>query len=348
MKNKVLLLLRKILGERNYCILLKTISESYVYDRLKKSYKLSASQINFSQKMIIYMADGKAQHGGLSDRLRAMTSLYSYCKENSIEYKIYFTSPFNLLDCLQPNKVNWIITKEELSYNSKQSGPVVIFSTLGKIDCSDLYYAECKKEKWHVYNKIKQCKKLQKHIYTNIGYDDIHFNEAFAELFKPSDKLQAKINENLKAIGNKYISVVFRFQNLIGDFYEGPYPELDQENKRKLIEQCLTAIETIHKKTKNFNKILVTSDSLTFLKEVSKKSYCYTIPGQMKHMGFTNDLNSDVYLKSFVDLYMLSLGDKVILAKSPIMYHSGFAQRAALLGNKPYEEFLITNVSNIT
>ena len=340
LKYKILYVLRLFLGEKRYFNFLKILGERYVRLRILFSYAYRKDGI-VGNKQIIYMADGKAQHGGLSDRLRAMVTLYSFCKEKGIEYKIYFASPFDLSQILQPNNVNWIINKSDISYNSREAVPIVILSTLGKIDNSERYILECKKEKEHTCRLINRYQKEQKHIYTNIGYDDAHFHKLFMELFKPSIKLQNEINNNLQAIGDKYISVVFRFQNLIGDFYEGPYRALNAENKKMLIRKCLDAIKIIRKQEEWTLKVLVTSDSKTFLNEVKNIPYCYIIPGQVKHMGFTNDTNSDVYLKSFVDLYMLSYSEKIILAKASCMYHSGFAQRAALLGDKPYKEYLI-------
>lgn len=339
-KYKILRLLQKILGKKYYFPFLKFIGDRYLKWRISRNY-ISTNRKYKTSSMIVYMADGKANHGGLSDRLRGMVTLYSYCKEVGVEFKINFQSPFDLSEFLLPNQVNWTIDEHEISYDFRQAEPIVLLSVLGQMDNSDKYLKECKKEKSHVMKKLNSCHKNQKHVYTNIGYDDIHFHELYAELFKPSAKLSDKINENLAAIGTKYISFVFRFQNLLGDFYEGPFPTLNESEKNKLIEKCLSAIERLHQKENSIPRILVTSDSRRFLDIVNSISYCYTIQGEVKHMGFTKDSNSDVYMKSFIDLYMLSLGEKVILAKAPIMYHSGFAKRASLLGNIGYEEYVI-------
>lgn len=43
-----------------------------------RSYKVSKQLV--TSKMLIYMADGKMRHGGISDRLRGAVSVYKLCK----------------------------------------------------------------------------------------------------------------------------------------------------------------------------------------------------------------------------------------------------------------------------
>ncbi|MEG2150383.1 MAG: hypothetical protein RRY36_04085, partial [Bacteroidaceae bacterium] len=59
------------------------------------------------KKIIIFMADGRKSHGGLADRLRGMISTYKYCLEHEVEFRIHFTSPFELGELLVPNEYDW-------------------------------------------------------------------------------------------------------------------------------------------------------------------------------------------------------------------------------------------------
>ena len=53
-------------------------------------------------------------------------------------------------------------------------------------------------------------------------------------------------------------------------------------------------------------KILVTSDSITFLKTIRKqKNYVSIIPGKVVHMNYTSEAEYKVYMESFIDLLML-------------------------------------------
>lgn len=104
-------------------------------------------------------------------------------------------------------------------------------------------------------------------------------------------------------------------------------------------ERCIETVKELHKQYGNKN-ILVTADSSTFLSELKEKSlpYVYIMPGKVVHLGFTSDASKAVYMKSFLDMYMISFADTVYLVRDKLMYHSGFPYRAALLGGANYKE----------
>lgn len=88
-----------------------------------------------------------------------------------------------------------------------------------------------------------------------------------------------------------------------------------------------------------------TADSHTFLDELTTASlpYVYVMPGKVVHIRFTSDANHSTYLKSFLDMYMISHADTVYLVRDKLMYHSGFPYRAALIGGTNYEEVSLLN-----
>ena len=55
-------------------------------------------------------------------------------------------------------------------------------------------------------------------------------------------------------------------------------------------------------------------------------------------MGFTFDASQDVYMKSFVDFFMLSNAKKVFQMTDKLLFRSGFPKRAAMLNEASYEE----------
>ncbi|MDR0546556.1 MAG: hypothetical protein LBG77_03085, partial [Dysgonamonadaceae bacterium] len=77
-------------------------------------------------------------------------------------------------------------------------------------------------------------------------------------------------------------------------------------------------------------KILVTSESITFLNEAKKFDYVYVIPGKIAHIDFSFGLDKDVYMKTFVDYFLLTHASKIYLVIDGKMYKSGFAYRASL------------------
>lgn len=59
-------------------------------------------------KMVVFIIDGKTPHGGLSDRLRGLFSVYYYCKLKGCHFKVAWNYPFRLQDYLKPANENWI------------------------------------------------------------------------------------------------------------------------------------------------------------------------------------------------------------------------------------------------
>lgn len=299
-----------------------------VISRVKNDYKKSAVEPYNALKVIIYMADGKIRCGGLSDRFRGIISAYKLCKQMNFEFKINFSQPFKLQDYLLPNNYDWLIDNDSVSYNSNYAKPYFITSTSSVGDeKAQLFFA----------NKYFRSNYKQIHLYTNMYFGDKEYGVLFRELFEPTDDLQALIDFNKKQIGGDYIAVVFRFQQLLGDFKEGDYPELPKDKKDSLIGKCLELLEKIHLDNQEY-RILVTSDSTTFLSNAAKLDFIYIIPGEVVHPDYSHAIDSKVYMKSFVDYYMLSEAQKVYLVVDEIMYHSGFAYRGALHNQVPYHE----------
>jgi hypothetical protein len=83
--------------------------------------------------------------------------------------------------------------------------------------------------------------------------------------------------------------------------------------------------------------MLITSDSITFLNNVKALPFVYVIPGELAHIAFSLNKSNEVYMKSFVDYFLLSNAKKVYLIVDDRMYNSGFPYRAALYNNVPYE-----------
>lgn len=310
----------------------RNLIATYKVNILKKYYTNNPQQyIKGEELYIIYMADGRLLHGGLSDRLCGLVSLYYYCIEHNKKFKAYWSHPYALQEYLLPNKYDWTINEKELSYNKKESSPIYV----------SCYYCSLDKFKKILNNYLCKDKK-QLHVYTNIRYFNSEFGRYFFELFKPTKPLEELISYNLSKINDEYISITFRFQQLLGDFREGSFSQLKTEKeKRNLINKCISTIESIKKQNQNINKILVTSDSKSFLSSLKVYSYIYTIPGNIAHIDFSKENNFAINAKSFVDFFMISKAKKVYLVYSDILYKSSFAHTASMLHRVPYEEIKI-------
>lgn len=275
------------------------------------------------------MVDGKLHHEGWSDRLRGLLTTYCMCKELGIQFKLYFKHPFALENFLVPNLYDWTIDASEISYNSKEAEALLAFYVTRWDHIALMDYMS---------KSIRKSSKKQIHVYSNISYiyDWEYYSQAFNELFLFSDIVLKDVVHYRTLLAPKYISVTTRFQNLIGDFEERGIRPLEETAKKALIENCLAQIDCLHKEYPEY-KVLVTSDSYTFLCEANKKDYVQIIDGRVVHMDWTDNKNLEIHKKSFVDFLTISGADYVFLLQSGKMFVSGFPVSAARLGNRPYK-----------
>lgn len=281
----------------------------------------------------ICIYDGKIKSGGLADRLRGIVSVYKICKEQGLEFKIIFNSPFKLEKFLEPNIVDWHIAEQELNYSTKITDVCYIDTQTG----SD--YEAGKQEEWFTKEFRRGYKEY--HVRTNAIFSyKSDYSTLFNELFKPSSRLQASIDREKSNLGTQYISTSFRFMNLLGDFNEttGICTQLPKEEKEELIEKNLKQLEALHKQFPE-KKILVNSDSVTFLKHASNFEFVYIIPGNVTHIDANGGNDEyEVYEKTFLDFFMIANAQKIYLMRTGQMYNSGYPFAASLIYSKPFEK----------
>ena len=287
--------------------------------------------------MVVYMLDGRWAMGGLGDCLHGIISLYIFCKKNGFKFKANFCHPFMLYDYLEPNEYDWRIQPKDLNYSLVGTEPFLLPCSFRKNGGTVSQEANCMYR--YLLHKIKCNSNKEYHIYTNMhyAYDADIYSKYFHKLFKPTKALADAVLKNKKKIGDTYISVTLRFQNLLGDFFEGNYPTLPEQKQKQLISKVIGKIQELHEQKLISGKVLVTSDSRKFLDVVDKLDYVYTIPGKVVHMSYTEDMYFETHLKSFVDLMMLADAEKLYLLVTGDMYHSGFAESASFINNRPYE-----------
>lgn len=294
------------------------------------------------RKEIVVMIDGTQIHGGLTDRFRHILSIYSYCKDNNMKFKLHYVYPCNIHLLLQPNKYNWNIKKEDISYSYYDHKELYLYVDTYNGKYKATTHEINNERHLSTLNKItSNPKRIQYHVYGNSYFAQGKYKELFEELFKPTKYLKERLKLYNKTLTEPYEAVTLRFQQLLGDFKEGKYAILSEKEKNTLISKCINKIDALYKEGYfSTKKILVTSDSPTFLNEVQKSlPYVYIIPGKMEHMDFTNNDDLEMNSKSFIDLFLLSESQKLTLLRTGLMYPSGFPKFAAELGNKPYNEF---------
>jgi hypothetical protein len=113
---------------------------------------------------------------------------------------------------------------------------------------------------------------------------------------------------------------------------------LSETEKETLISKCKTAL--VGFQTSN-EKIVVTADSNLFLEKLQGLNNIFAFSGKAVHIDSVADAEHSVYLKSFVDFYMLSEGRKIYSVGTEKMYKSGFGQCAAKVNDVPFERVLV-------
>lgn len=319
----------------------------WVYDKLNKSYtfqmlfsKMRSASLykkyyNKEQtdlhvrRGIVWIADGKMLQGGLCDRLWGIITTYSIAKKLGLPFYIKFQHPFSLENYLIPNYYNWEIEDSHISYRHGVSYPYFLPDISKPVN-----YKKLENRLDKLSYEFKQI-----HVYTNVKELSLNFSSIYQELFKPSLKLQEVIDHTIACSSfKKYISISFRFMDLLGDFKDIGIKALDSEHdKEQLMAKCINGIEAIKQRTSIDMGILITADSNIFLNKIKNIPNVFIIPGEIKHMGFTND-DDESHLKTFLDLYMISRAEKVYLGYAGRMYkNSFFARTAAMIGGKQFE-----------
>lgn len=299
-------------------------------ERLNEGYFVENQAQESKSKTAIVIYDNKKRAFGFADRLRSIISIYKTCSELGIDFKILFTHPFNLSRYLQPNVVDWEIDAENLCYNLNSTDICCLEMRTG----TDFEIAQ--HEKW--FKKELRKKYCEFHIRTNTAYSfKYDFATVFNKLFRPSPLLDRLISKHLEILGDKYISVSFRFLDLLGDFNEpdSTNGHLSDTKRKELIHKNIKQIELLHKRYPN-TRILVNSDSCTFLEAAKKMEYTYIVPGNIEHVDNTLNKAEDAHDKTLTDFFLIAHAKEVYLFITGNMYNSNFPYAASLIYNKPF------------
>lgn len=324
---------RKLLSNRygKWYIAQKECKEyKFSKSRFEEGYYFDDSTAAPKHKRVVVLYDNKKRAFGLADRLRSIISIYKTCEEDGIEFKIAFTHPFNLSRYLLPNIVNWQINVNDLCTNTKYTDICCLEMRTG----SD--YEIEQHEKW--FKKEFKRNYCEFHVRTNAAYSfKYDFSRMFNKLFKPSPLLTSLISEHLNILGNDYISVSFRFLDLLGDFNEPDRngPLLNENERRELIQKNLEQIRILHNRFLD-KRILVNSDSITFLETAKELNYTYIVQGNIEHIDNTDNTIDGAHDKTLTDFFMIANATEIYLYITNGMYNSNFPYVASKLYNKPF------------
>lgn len=314
---------RSILGIKSFTALQSRLKFflNFRHDYNRKFPSLLSQK---NKSLYVFMVDGKTLHGGLSDRLRGLLSTYYYAKETGKDFKICWSHPFELSDYLVAKKHDLYITKEDMCFNSKDVD-FKYFNSYCDLDDREALFFD-----------IMQSDRKQVHVYSNVTQREDLFSQLFDELFTLDSRLQKSIDKALHVTeGNSYVSITFRFIGLLGDFVDhaGFGGDISAEEQEEYIQKAIRAIEQLHRKHRD-QMILVTSNSNIFQDRVKSIPYVFIADGKIAHMDHSPKSNYEVYLKNFVDMFLIARASASYSYSTGLMFKATrFAKTAALLGN---------------
>lgn len=273
---------------------------------------------------------GKARYG-LTDQLRNILSVYSFCKKRDLDFKVNWTFPFPLSDYLIPNLYDWSIPPGMVSLDffttkfcSFQAGDTSVTPTTSTGD----------RHIRKLEQSVRRLKDGSQLLCTEMPISRSWISPACS--MNSSNRPQGwpkrfcSIREGLA----DHTKCTLRFQNRLGDFEEADVVPLSHSEAENLMSRCGDRIEELWRSGSfSTDKILVTSDSNRFLEYVTKRfEFVYAVTGERKHSAFNESGAEDVWRRSFVDLLMLAGSERITLLVTDAMYESGFPYFAALVG----------------
>lgn len=317
--------LLKILDrEIDYLFFRRFVSWREVARHHRQRYSPDAPRAVNKGRMVVFMADGFRRVSGLADRLRGIVSLYGYCLDNGLDFRINFTHPFDLQRYMQPVGHDWRISADELCWNSRDARAFHLVTVN-----NDNRRREVRYQRRRLARCLGKKHFRQYHVYTAFDCEDELFAMLFRQLFQPAPAVRKAVDEVQSRLGGGYISVSTRFMELLGDFIEPKQARqtLSPEMQCRLMDKCVAAIAELRPPGA---RVLLTSDSNKFLSYASSKlPYVESIDGDICHISVESDNREQADLKTFADFFAIAEAETSYLLLGPEMYNSNFSRRAA-------------------
>lgn len=293
-----------------------------------KRYEWKRSFFPVTSPLVVFKVDDYFYSGGMADRFKGAVTAYAYCKQRKIDFRIRYVFPFELSDYLLPAEYDWRLRDNEYSECIRDARVMYARAELGR----RLVRSKVGRRQLHYYGNYNNLELLNR-----TGGTDYSWGGLFRELFRPCAEIEAAVRAKSSEIGGEYVSAVFRFQNLLGDFKEYGFSTIKDENEKEmLIEKCLKGLEDIKARHEGM-PVLVTSDSGVFVERASRIPGIHVVGGERVHIGSNSTDNKDMYLNSFVDFYMLAGSSRIYSVQSGRMYTTQFPMYAAKLNDIPFE-----------
>ena len=284
-----------------------------------------------NQQVAVLLVDGKYSHGGFCDRLKGIVSLFHYAQANNIPFRIDYTYPFKLSEFLLPNQYNWLPKEGEISRCFADVKYICLVR-----DPSAKRLVKLKTDK-QIHSHANRDIVEQLNVTYQTNYD---WSSLFNTLFRPTPELSNLIAHHKALMGANYISAQFRFINLLGDFKDNRSFRLSDAEKESLIEKNLQAVRDLNQQYPD-KMIFIATDSITFSERVARLKNVYTLSGNIVHIDYIEGETHSVYLRVFLDFYLLAESERIFALGTKEMYRTEFPLYASKVNGVPFERIEI-------
>ena len=302
---------------------------------LAKNYKKNNLSINTKDEIVL-MFDENYSSGGLMDKIKGIISGKYIADQLGLDFYVYIKNRnFPIHNFLKSNQNIFRDENYEMVYNSK-SKPIILYN-----------YSPTKKT---ILDKFKS--KKQYHLYCNMnfipnfnfGIDQFQQNRIwskyFNEMFSFSSSI-VKLDQLSHIQKNNKIAIHLRFMNSLGDFKDIRNIELPNDEKEKLVQNCLQKITNTIKENIEIEKVLIFSDSAHFLNLVKPhfantefEQKIFINSENIKHSALNFD--DKVFEKTILDFYQMSTCCKIFQIHYKNMHKSDFSKYASIVSNSEY------------
>jgi hypothetical protein len=295
----------------------------------QRGLRLSFGRDRRGMKDAVMVFDASTGHGGWVDRLKGIVSVYELSQLAGRELKLCMDDSFPVLEFLQPSSFDWRTTREELRWSPLAAG-----------------FHVSRDRHSSGFLKLSQSSRSQLFVDTNLDYlpllhreltgDQLHtlWGKRYKELFTP----KADFEEAVAAYARPgSIAVHTRFTSLLGDFKDVTDRELNEPDKRQLLQDCLGHVRHLAAAHES-KRLMVFSDSPAFLDAVSTVApNIALIPGTPSHLDHSSQPR-DSLQKTLLDFYVMLRCEQIVMLRVGPMYNSNFSRYASYVGGRPFAE----------
>lgn len=276
----------------------------------------------------------KGSRMGFNDMLKGIAFTSDFCNRNNYYHKIYRKEPFDFETYFKPLSYDWRINLDEIQRQDRNS---MLFLSMSHIRNERTEYRALK-----FFSRLNYVKYLCVSISAPCSVD--LFSEKFHSLYQITSYTSALLEKqvSLMKANNGWVSVSFRFANLLGDSDERirGISTLSPIDRDVLMKKCSSKLIELTHSYSSDTVFFITSDSNVFLHFISELNipnfHFILIGGITHHIGFGSSCGDEAIDKMICEYLIISKSIAAYQVRFDPMYNSQFPRYAASIDGIPY------------